>query len=602
MKFSKVFLASLLAVVVGGIATTLFFIFAGVGMVASLGSTPELPTPANSVLYINLNENIVDSPVASPLGTLNPETMTFESPVTLLGALTAIEKAATDPTIAGICIHQNGVGIIGGANLEELRQAILRFKESGKWVVAYDDIYTQTEYYLASVADIVMMHPYGSFELKGLASMTPFFKELLDRLDVKVEAIRPTVCKYKSAVEPYILNEMSPANREQMQALSDSMWEVFAGDIATSRSLDIERVKALAANLEVSLADEAEKAGLVDVVCYEDKAVEQMLALGASESDDHRLNKISLGEYVAKCGAPLSATVDMMPFSSKPTVAIIYAEGQIVDGAMEVEGYIYGSTLAEKLQRARYDENTKAVVLRVNSPGGSAIASDIVWREMVLLQREKPVVVSMGEMAASGGYYISAPADYIFADRFTLTGSIGVFGMIPDLSKALKNKLGVSFDTVGTSPSAGGLGMARGLTAAERAMFMRGVDEVYEVFTSKVAEGRNMEIEDVLEVAEGRVWSGAMATEIGLVDSYGGLTEAIAKAADMADLGSDFALYEFRSAMTPFDEWLSMLSSTSAKTLGVEPSMELREFVEENYRILNLSGIQTIMPFMEMKF
>lgn len=602
MRFSKVFLASLLAVVVGGIATTLFFIFAGVGMVASLGSTPELPTPANSVLYIDLNENIVDSPSASPLGVFNTETMTFESPVTLLGALTAIEKAATDPSIAGICIHQNGVGIIGGANLEELRQAILRFKESGKWVVAYDDIYTQTEYYLASAADIVMMHPYGSFELKGLASMTPFFKDLLDRLDVKVEAIRPSVCKYKSAVEPYILNEMSAANREQMQALSDSMWEAFAGDIAKSRGLDIERVKAIAANLEVSLAEEAEKAGLVDVVCYEDKAVEQMLALGASESDDHRLNKISLGEYVAKCGAPLTATVDMMPFTSKPTVAIIYAEGQIVDGAMEVEGYVYGSTLAEKLQRARYDENTKAVVLRVNSPGGSAIASDIVWREMELLQREKPVVVSMGEMAASGGYYISAPADYIFADRFTLTGSIGVFGMIPDLSKALKNKLGISFDSVGTSPSATGLGLARGLTATERAMFMRGVDEVYEVFTTKVAEGRNMEIADVLEVAEGRVWSGAMATEIGLVDSYGGITEAISKAADMADLGGDFALYEFRAAMTPFDEWLSMLSSTSAKALGVEPSVELREFVEENYKILNLSGIQTIMPFMEMKF
>ena len=248
------------------------------------------------------------------------------------------------------------------------------------------------------------------------------------------------------------------------------------------------------------------------------------------------------------------------------------------------------------------DENAKAVVLRVTSPGGSAIASDIVWREMELLQREKPVVVSMGEMAASGGYYISAPADYIFADRFTLTGSIGVFGMIPDLSKALKNKLGISFDTVGTSESATGLGMARGLAAAERAMFLRGVDEVYEVFTSKVAEGRNMAIEDVLAVAEGRVWSGAMATEIGLVDSYGGITEAIAKAADMADLGEDFALYEFRASMTPFDEWLSMLTTTSAKALGVEPSMEFRAFVEENYRILNLAGIQTIMPFMEMKF
>lgn len=601
MKFSKVFVASLLAVVVGGIATTLFFLFAGVGMVASLGTTPVLPTPANSVLYIDLNENIVDSPAASPLGTFNPETMTFDAPVTLLGALTAIEKAAEDPAIAGICIHQNGAGIIGAANLEELRQAVLRFKESGKWVVAYDDIYTQSEYYLASAADIVMMHPYGSFELIGMASTTPFFKGLLDRLDVRVEAIRPTVCKYKSAVEPYILDKMSPANREQMQALTDSMWEVFVGDIAASRNLDTERIKAIAAKLEVSLADEAKQAGLVDVVCYEDKAVEQMLALGASESYDHRLNRISLGDYVAKCGEPLSASVDMMPISSKPTVALIYAEGQIVDGAMEVEGYVYGSTLAEKLQRARYDENTKAVVLRVNSPGGSAIASDIVWREMELLQREKPVVVSMGDMAASGGYYISAPADYIFADRFTLTGSIGVFGMIPDLSKALKNKLGISFDAVGTSESAAGLGFARGLTAEERAMFMRGVDNVYEVFTSKVAEGRNMAIDDVLEIAEGRVWSGAMATDIGLVDSYGGLTEAIAKAADMADL-KEFTLYEFRSPMTPFDEWLTMLSSTSAKALGVEPSAELREFVMENYKILNLSGIQTIMPFMEIKF
>lgn len=602
MKFLKYFLASLLAVLVGLVGTTLFLLFTGVGLVASFGSkTPQLVAD-NSVLYINLNENIVDSPSASPLGGLDVASMSFSSPLSLLSVLNAIECAAEDPVIAGICIHQSGAGVVGTANIEEIRQALERFKSSGKFVVAYDDIYTQSEYYLASVADIVMLNPNGSLELRGVAFTTPFFKGLLDKIDAKVEVLRPTVCKYKSAVEPFILNEMSPANREQMQALADSMWEVIAGDIAASRKLDTERVKAIAANLEVTLPEEAEKVGLVDVVCYEDKAVEQMLALGASESDDHRLNKISLGDYIAQNNQPMGATVDAMPIASKPLVAIIYAEGEIVDGDMEVEGQVHGSTLAQKLQRARFDENTKAVVLRVNSPGGSAIASDVMWREMELLQREKPVVVSMGETAASGGYYISAPADYIFADRLTLTGSIGVFGMIPNVSDALRNMLGVSFDSVGSSESAEPLGIMRGLTDKERDMLMRSVDNTYAVFTGKVAEGRNLAIEDVYEIAEGRVWSGAMAKDIGLVDNYGGITEAIAKAAELADLGNDFLLYEFRAPLTPFDQWMSMLSAKSAEAMGVECNDELIRFVADNYKILSLSGVQTIMPMMQMNF
>ena len=602
MKFSKIFLASLLAFVVGGIAITILTIFAGVGMIASLGTTPQLPTAPNSVLVVDLGENIVDSPSVSPLGSFDPQSMTLSSPVTILAAISAIDAAAEDANIVGICIKQDGAGVIGSANLEELRAAIDNFKRSGKFVVAYDDAYTQSEYYLASVADIVMLHPQGSLELKGAAATTPFFKGLLDKLDAKVEILRPTVCKYKSAVEPYFLDKMSPANREQMQALVDSTWEVLVADIAASRKLTPERVKAIAANLEVTLPAEAQSAGLVDVVCYEDKAYEQMVALGVEQSDDHRLNTITLGEYVAKQPQPSVATIDIMPYSLKPQVGIIYADGQIVDGNQDVDGYIYGSALAEKLRRARYDENTKAVVLRVNSPGGSALASDIVWREMVLLQRVKPVVVSMGEYAASGGYYISAPADYIFADRLTLTGSIGVFGMIPNLEKALRTKLGITFDSVGSSESAQPLGLFRGLTAKERDMMMRSVDNVYEVFTSKVAEGRNLAIEDVLNIAEGRVWSGAMATEIGLVDSYGGIKDAILKAASMADLGDNFTLYEFRAAMTPFEEWLNMLSTTTAKSIGVEPSAELYNFVKENYEILNLSGVQAIMPSVEIFF
>ena len=366
----------------------------------------------------------------------------------------------------------------------------------------------------------------------------------VDKLDLKAEVFRPTACKYKSAVEPYIYDKMSDANREQMQQLVSSMWGVIAESVAEARGIELKTLNEMADRLEVALPGEALEKGLVDSLIYEDQMEDVFAELGVSDDYDF----VTLGDYAAQVGADLKNI-------SADQVAVVYADGQIVDG----EGYgkeIYGNTLAAKIAGVRDNEKVKAVVLRVNSPGGSALASDVIWREIELLRAEKPVIVSMGSYAASGGYYISCGADAIVADKTTLTGSIGVFGMFLRLEDALKNKLGITFDAVRTNTSAD-MGVMRPLTGTERAAIMRSVDEVYETFTSYVAEGRNLPLEKVLDIAGGRVWSGTDALALGLVDTNGGLKTAIAIAADKAELGDKFRIVEMTEAPTGFGAFFS---------------------------------------------
>lgn len=414
------------------------------------------------------------------------------------------------------------------AVLEELRAAILDFKqESGKFVLAYNEAYGQGGYYLATAADGVYLQPEGLLDWHGIAVNTLFFKGLLDKLDLKVEVFRPTACKYKSAVEPYILTKLSDANREQLGQLVHSMWSVIAGDVAESRGLTIEMLDEYADELSAIQPEDALAKGMVDGLKYEDEMNDLFAEAGVEADGDGQYRFVSLGRYAAQVGPD-------MRHMGADRVAVLYADGQIVDG----EGYdaVYGNTLAEKIRQLRLDDGVKAVVVRVNSPGGSALASDVIWREMELLKAEKPVIVSMGAYAASGGYYISAPADAIVADRLTLTGSIGVFGMLLDAGDAMERKLGVTVDAVKSNRSAD-LSIFRGLTPTERAMMLKSVDRVYETFTNLVAEGRNLPVEKVLDIAGGRVWSGVDALEIGLIDSYGGLKSAIAVAVDQGRPG-----------------------------------------------------------------
>lgn len=546
MNFVKTFLAGLLAVIVGTFLVFFLWIFILLGIAGSMEKS--VAVHPESILKIDFSEVLTDAPSSDPLAGIDLMTLQTTRQLSLFKALRAIEAAGADDRIKGIYLRMNGGGgVTGSALLEELREALLEFKQSGKFIVAYNETYSQGQYYLASVADKIYLQPEGGMEWSGLASDVMFYKGLLDKLDLRAEVFRPTACKYKSAVEPFILDKMSAANREQMQALVNSMWGTISGAVCESRGIDSVKMRRITDNLQVTLPEEALEYGFVDSLLYEDQMEDVFAELRVSDDYDF----ITLGDYASQVGADLKNI-------SADQVAIVYADGQIVDG----EGYgkeIYGNTLAAKIAGVRDDEKVKAVVLRVNSPGGSALASDVIWREVELLRAEKPVVVSMGSYAASGGYYISCPADVIVADKLTLTGSIGVFGMILDTREALKNKLGITIDGVQSNASSSFLA-TQPLTPVQRSMIMRGVDKVYTTFTNDVAEGRNLPIEKVLDIAGGRVWSGADALGIGLIDTYGGLKTAIALAVDKADLGDNYRVTEVTETPTGFAAFIASLN------------------------------------------
>ncbi len=588
MKFLRTFLACLLAFVAGSFVLLFVWVAILIGMVGSMEKQAPL-VQNGSILKIDFSEMITDAPATDPFAGINFSTMESVSNLSLLQALRAIETAATDERIDGIYLRLNGLGGVDGSGvLEELHEALIQFKESGKFIVSYNESYSQGAYYLATTADRIFLQPEGSMDWSGLSAQNLFFKGLLDKLDIQVEVFRPTVCKYKSAVEPYILKKMSPENRAQMQMILDSMWGTICGAVSSARGISVEELNRLADNLEVMLPAEALQHKLIDGVIYEDQMNEVFEELGVEASADGEYRFVTLGDYASQ------VRVNALNFSA-PEVAIIYANGQIVDG----EGYgdaIYGNSMAAQIKAVREDERVKAVVLRVNSPGGSALASDVIWREMELLKSEKPVVVSMGSYAASGGYYISAPADVIISDRMTLTGSIGVFGMMLNPADAMKNKLGITVDGVKTNRSAG-MGMLQSLTPQERKAIMRSVDRVYETFTGHVAAGRNLPIEKVLEVAEGRVWSGESALNIGLVDGLGGLKTAIAMAADKADLGDNFCVTEKLEMPSGLALFFSALSAkVKASWTASELGLMMKEY-KHVQEALSQQGVRMYSPY-----
>lgn len=584
MKFIKIFLAALLAVVVGGFLTTLLWVMTLMGMVGSM-HTPVV-VEENSILKIDFAETITDSPVTDPLAGLDFMSMEMTSSLSLYKALQAIDAAKTDDRIKAIYIRPLGTGLASTAALEELRGAIAEFKaESGKAVFAYSENFSQGQYFLATVADKIYLQKEGGLSWMGMSTTIPFFKGLFDKLGVEYEIFRPTVCKYKSAVEPYFLKKMSPENREQNEQMIGSMWQVLNEAVAESRGITVEELNRLADNLGLTAPEDALEHGLVDGLIYEDEMENCFAEQGIEQNIDGEYNFISLGEYAAQL-------VPDVQNLTAPQVAIVYADGQIIDGEGTESDTIFGNTLAEEIAKVRKNDDIKAVVLRVNSPGGSALASDVIWREVKLLQAEKPVVVSMGDYAASGGYYISAPADAILCNKLTLTGSIGVFGAFPCIGEMAEDKLGITFDCVKTNPSADFgqgflVGTIRPSTPAEKAMLIRSVDKVYESFTTKVSAGRNLEIEKVLDIAGGRVWSGVDALKIGLADSHGGLKAAIAVAASKAGLEN----YRVEESMPELEGFAAIFSSLNARirahyeldALGraLQPYKKAREILDQ---------------------
>lgn len=589
MNFFKTFLASLLAVVVGAF---LFFFFGFVllaGIVGTLSMKSAVEVPSEAVLRIDLSEVITDAPSNDPLAGIDLATLQRTPQLSLFNVLQAIEAAQDDERIRGIYLRLNGGGgVAGTAVLEELREALAAFKASGKFIVSYNETYSQGQYYLASVADRIYIQPEGGMDWSGLSTSLMFYKGLFDKLDLKAEVFRPTACRYKSAVEPYILDRMSDANREQMQELVNSLWGTISGEVARARGIDSVKMRRLTDELAVSLPEDALREGFVDGVIYEDQMRGVFAELSVATDDGGDCDFISLGDYAAMVGPDMSNL-------GADRVAILYADGQIVDGHGSGDA-VYGNSLAAQLRDLREDDDVKAVVVRVNSPGGSALASDVIWREMELLRAEKPVVVSMGSYAASGGYYISCPADVIVADRMTLTGSIGVFGMFLNPIDALKNKLGITLDGVRSNTSAG-MGSYTALTPAERASIMRGVDKVYATFTGHVSAGRNLPVERVLEIAGGRVWSGEDALGIGLVDALGGLKTAIALAVDKAGL-TDYRVVEVRETPSGLAAFLTAMNVSVRKLFT---RSELETVMGEYEKVREATRLQGILMYAPWK-
>lgn len=596
MNFWKIFGASLLAVVVGSVVSSFVSLFFFVGFSTIFAPMDAPKMTSQTIVKIDFAESITDAPLKNPLENLNYTTMAVNPSTHLLKVLQAIEKAKFDDNVKGLYLNFTGMGTITNGALEEIRSAIIDFKQSGKFVVAYNESYSQGTYYLASAADKVYLHPEGGFSWSGMAFPSLFMKGALDKLGLKAEVFRPTSCKYKSAVEPYIREDMSPENRAQMQMVADDMWSVLVNGIATSRNLSPAQLNALADNLSVSLPEDALKYNLVDGLIYEDEMNEKFAAYGVKTYRNGEYNIVSLGEYMA-----LSPIV---PKFGSSAIGVIYAEGSIYDGSGE-DSNVYSANLVEVLKRARKNDNIKAVVLRVNSPGGSALASDVIWREVELLRKEKPVIVSMGAYAASGGYYISSCADAIITDELTITGSIGVFGMFLEGEDMLKKRLGITTDVVKTNPSADfganvmGIGV-RKITDAERKALLRSVDKVYDTFTKNVSNGRNLPMEKVLDIAQGRVWSGKRAVEIGLADANGGLAHAISVAATKAGIADDFQVEEVLENPSPLAIFFqSMGVKIKSMVMGkTDPEvLAATEYYTNLKRELSREGVQAYCPY-----
>ena len=593
MKFLKVFFATLLAMIVGTVISWVLCIAVFAGMVGSMGQVTKATITPQTIVKIDFAENIADAPTKNPMAGFDYQTMSVAKSTHLLKVLQSIEAAKSDDRVKGLYLNFTGTGSVSSGAMEEIRAAIIDFKQSGKFVVAYNEMYSQGLYYLASAADKVYVHPNGRFDWKGLAFPSLFFKGALDKLGLSAEVFRPTVCKYKSAVEPYIRKNMSPENRAQMQLITDDMWGVLVDAIAESRGLDAANLKKLADKLEVTETEDALKHKLVDALIYEDEMEAKFAEYGVEKGVDGKFNIISLGEYMTL--API------LPKFGAPAVGIVYAVGQVLDGAGDDDN-LYSVNVSNTLRKAREDKDVKAVVFRVNSPGGSALASDVIWREVELLRKEKPVIVSMGSEAASGGYYISSSADAIIADKMTLTGSIGVFGMFFEGENALKEKLGITTDVTKSGSSADlgagimGVGI-RKFTDAERKVFIRSVDKVYETFTTRVSEGRNLPMEKVLDIAQGRVWSGVRAVEIGLADANGGLREAIAVAVDKAGIADNFRVTEVLEDMPPMAQMMQALNMKVKSLLLDSETLEAVEYYNSLKREIAREGVQAYCPY-----
>lgn len=516
-------LACLTAMILFGMVMSIVSIISLAGMMANEGMSS--PIEENSILRIKLDGELEERATENPMAMLTGDDSGSQG---LDEMLEAIHKAKENDKILGIYLEGNNISATP-AMLQELRDALVDFKQSGKFIIAYGDTYGQGAYYICSVADKVMVNPEGIVDWHGLASNPIFFKDVLAKVGVKMQVFK--VGTFKSAVEPFTCTEMSEANREQVTSYLSSIWNHMLKDVSESRHIKVAKLNELADScVALRPTTDLKKAGLVDSLVYIDE-VRNYLRQRVGLDDGDELNFVCVSDM---------AKSETLTEKEDSEIAVYYAYGDIVDeAANQIPGYNSGANISAAkvtldLKALREDDDVKAVVIRVNSGGGSAYASEQIWHEVELLKAEKPVVISMGGMAASGGYYISSGANKILAEPTTLTGSIGIFGMIPDASELLTEKIGLKFDVVKTNAMADFGAMGRPMNEAECRLMQARIESGYELFTGRVAMGRKMKIEKVKEIAEGRVWTGEQALKIGLVDQLGDLDDAIAVAAKLA--------------------------------------------------------------------
>lgn len=579
------FLGNVLATIIGLFVFCMLFFF-GILIIATVfgGEAETVEIKNNSVIELNLEHIKHDyaGKYEDPWITIFSD----KKNIGLSDVLSAIEEAKIDDNIKGISILNN-YSSLGMAQSKTLRDALESFKKSGKFVMAYANSYSQKEYYLNSVANTIYINPVGDMDFKGLSSEIMFFKDLQDKSGVKMEVIRHG--KYKSAVEPFLENKMSDANREQVTALLNSIWSSVAADISKSRNVSVAQLNAIANGLLARTPAMAKEQKLVDVVAYEDvyhNAIKK--ALKVNKDEDY--NKVSISEYTKKIMTTAALN------DSKDQIAIIYAQGEIQGGEGDVTTIGEGS-MRRSLQDARKNKNVKAIVLRIDSPGGSALTSDLIWREVELTKKVKPVVVSMGNYAASGGYYIACNANTIFAENNTITGSIGVFGILPNFSQ-LATKIGINTEQVKTHENAARYSPFVPIDEKFKAVTLEGVEHIYKTFVTHVAEGRKMTFAQVDAIAQGRVWTGSEAIKIGLVDKIGGLKDAINEAARLSKT-KDFSTQNYPEYKKDINDLFAEFPFGQSKEALIK-----EEIGEENYRVLEQikklqtkKGAQAMMPF-----
>lgn len=578
------FLKSVLATIVG---LVLFFVLGFLFMVSIIGalSSTEKPTISeNSILFLNLQGLVSERVADDPLQDILPQSAPL--PIGLLSLLETIENASTDDRIKGIYMEHSFLSA-GASSLREIRNALIEFKAQDKFIISYGEYMSEADYYLASVADELHLNPEGFVEFNGLSANISFFKGTFEKLGIEPQIFR--VGDFKSAVEPFMLKKMSEENKLQVSSFLGGIFDVFIGEIAKSRNVEESRMREISDQMLVRLPEDALTYGLVDKLSYKDevrKAINEKLG----NEEDAKIKSITHGDYSK------SLSLDGGEYS-KNRIAVIVATGEIVSGSGDFDN-IGGDKFAREIRKARENDRVKAIVLRINSPGGSLTGSDVIWREIMLTKGVKPVIASMSDVAASGGYFIAMPCDTIVAQPNTITGSIGIFGMLFNMENFLEDKLGITHDVVSTGTYSDIYTVTRPLSSAERRIIQQGVDKGYETFTTKAAEGRNMQIDDLLEVASGRVWTGQQAYERGLVDVIGSFEDAIQLAVAAAELEED----DYRVSFYPpkeniWDQILNKGQNEADIYLQSKAFGDLAPYVKEIKSLEKYKGIQARLPY-----